>query len=125
MAQLTIFAIGLMPRRAASAALITTSAAAPSLMPEALPAVTVPSLAKAGRSLPSTSSVVSGFGYSSSATTTSPLRPFTVTGAISSLKRPAFMASPALCWLPAANSSCSARVSWYCRATFSAVLPMW
>ena len=37
--------------RLASAALITTSAAAPSLMPEALPAVTVPSLEKAGLEL--------------------------------------------------------------------------
>ena len=54
-------------------------------MPDALPAVTVPVLEKAGRSLASTSAVVSGFGYSSVSTTVSPLRVFTVTGAISSL----------------------------------------
>ena len=41
---------GLMPRRLASASVISTAAAAPSLRPEALPAVTVPSLSKAGRS---------------------------------------------------------------------------
>ena len=63
--------------------------------------------------------------YSSSLTTTSPLRPFTVTGAISSLKRPAFCAALALFWLLAANWSCSSRVIWNSRATFSAVVPMW
>ena len=49
-AQETMRASGARPRRFASAAVISTSAAAPSLMPEALPAVTVPSLEKAGRS---------------------------------------------------------------------------
>ena len=58
-AQDTIFASGVMPRFLASSALIRTSAAAPSLMPDALPAVTEPpSLVKAGRSLPSASTVV-------------------------------------------------------------------
>ena len=42
-------ASGLNDGAAASLALISTSAAAPSLMPEALPAVTVPCLSKAGR----------------------------------------------------------------------------
>jgi len=50
-----IRAIGVMPRFFASAAVITTRAAAPSLMPEALPAVTVPSFEKAARSLASAS----------------------------------------------------------------------
>ena len=45
------------PRRWASSADISTTAAAPSLMPEALPAVTVPSLLKAGRSLAMPSTV--------------------------------------------------------------------
>ena len=98
-AQEAMRASGVSPRFAASEALITTMAAAPSLMPEALPAVTVPSLEKAGRSLARISIVVSGLGYSSFSTTVSPLRPFTVTGAISSAKRPAFCASPALRWL--------------------------
>ncbi len=44
-------ASGVMPRFVASSADISTRAAAPSLMPDALPAVTVPSLSKAGRSL--------------------------------------------------------------------------
>jgi hypothetical protein len=50
-------------------AVISTVAAAPSLIPDAFPAVTVPSLAKAGRSPASFSAVVSGFGYSSVSTT--------------------------------------------------------
>ena len=54
-AQLTIRAIGVTPRLRASSADITTATAAPSLMPEALPAVTVPVLLKAGRSFCSTS----------------------------------------------------------------------
>ena len=50
-AQETMRASGVLPRLAASLAFISTTAAAPSLMPEALAAVTVPSLSKAGRSL--------------------------------------------------------------------------
>ena len=42
-------ASGVSPLVSASLALISTSAAAPSLRPDALAAVTVPSLAKAGR----------------------------------------------------------------------------
>ncbi len=60
---------------------------APSLTPEALPAVTVPSGFTIGLSFASASSVVSR-GCSSSATTVSPLRPGTVTGAISPAKKP-------------------------------------
>ncbi len=47
-AQEAMRASGVSPRALASSAVISTSAAAPSLMPEALAAVTVPSLAKAG-----------------------------------------------------------------------------
>jgi hypothetical protein len=122
----TILANGLMPRFFASSAVISTSAAAPSLMPEALPAVTEPpSLVKAGRSLASVSTVVPWRGNSSVSTTTSPLRVFTVTGTISSLKRPDFCAASALFCEAAAKASCSARVIWNFCATFSAVLPMW
>ena len=117
-------ASGVLPRLAASLAFISTTAAAPSLMPEALPAVTVPSLAKAGRSLPTASRVVPWRGYSSASTTTSPLRDLTVTGAISSLNLPPFWAASALFWEATANSSCCWRVIWYFCATFSAVLPM-
>ncbi len=58
----------------ATSAEATTSAAAPSLICEALPAVTVPRLAERGRSLPSASSDVSGRGPSSCVTIVSPLR---------------------------------------------------
>ena len=64
-------------------------------MPEALPAVTVPFLSKAGRSFASVSMVVPCLGYSSASTTVSPLREVIVTGTISSLKRPAFCAASA------------------------------
>ena len=73
-AQEAMRASGVMPRRAASAAVISTTAAAPSLRPEALAAVTVPSLAKAGRSLATASSVAPARIYSSWSTTMSPLR---------------------------------------------------
>ena len=71
-------ASGSMPRRSASAADIRSAPAAPSLMPEAFAAVTEPSLAKAGRSLPIASIVAPWRMYSSLSTTVSPLRPFTV-----------------------------------------------
>ena len=54
-----ISAIHSRPSSSALALLITTTAAAPSEICEAEPAVIVPSLAKAGRSLPSDSAVVS------------------------------------------------------------------
>ena len=54
---------------------ISTSAAAPSLMPEAFAAVTVPSFEKAGRSLAIASTVTPAFGYSSVSTTMSPFGP--------------------------------------------------
>ena len=72
----TIRASGVLPSLAASLAFISTMAAAPSLIPEALAAVTVPSLSKAGRSLLMPSSVVPCFGYSSASTMISPLRLF-------------------------------------------------
>src|SRR5262245_65344332 len=56
----TIRASGVLPNLAASLAFISTNAAAPSLIPEALAAVTVPSLSKAGRSLETDSRVKIG-----------------------------------------------------------------
>ena len=94
-------------------------------MPEAFAAVTEPSLSKAGRSFCTFSSVVPCLMYSSSSTTVSPLRPLTVKGTISSLKRPAFWAASALFCEATANSSCISRVICHWRETFSAVLPMW
>src|SRR5712691_6603996 len=61
----TMRAIGCFPRRAALRSLVTIKAAAPSLVPGALPAVTVPSLLNAGFSFASTSNDVSSRGDSS------------------------------------------------------------
>ena len=101
----TIRASGSSPRALASAALISTSAAAPSLSPEALAAVTEPSFVKAGFSPCMASSVAPWRMNSSLSTTTSPLRPLIVTGAISSSNRPAFCAASALFWLATAKAS--------------------
>ena len=59
---------------------MTTSAAAPSLRPDALAAVTVPSFLNAGRTPDTLSIVTPARIYSSSSTIVSPLRPLTVTG---------------------------------------------
>ena len=63
-------ASGFRPELAAFFSVETTSAAAPSLMPDALPAVTVPSLVNAGLSAASFSAVVPARGYSSCVTRT-------------------------------------------------------
>ena len=74
-AKALILASGLSPSCDARSALITSTAAAPSLMPEALPAVTDPSLLKAGRSAASASTVAPFLMNSSAANATaSPLR---------------------------------------------------
>ena len=57
-----IVANGVNPRFLASLAVIRTTAAAPSLMPDAFPAVTVPSGLNAGRSLANVSFVVPARG---------------------------------------------------------------
>ena len=77
------------PFASATALSITTTAAAPSEIGEAVPAVMVPSGRKLGRSLASDSRVVSARTPSSAVTTVSPRRLFTVTGTISSSNRPA------------------------------------
>ena len=58
-------------------------------------------------------------GCSSRSTTVSPLRPLTVTGAISCARK-AWEAA-AFCWERKAKASWSWRETWYCSATFSAV----
>jgi hypothetical protein len=71
----------------AAPASISTTAAAASLMPEALPAVTVPfSLTNTGFSLAMSSSVAPGRKCSSVSKATSPLRLLSITGVIWSLK---------------------------------------
>ncbi len=56
---------GVRPNSSAFLRLITTTAVAPSLIPDALPAVTEPSFLKAGRSFPKLSAVVPARGNSS------------------------------------------------------------
>ena len=76
---------------------MTKTAAAPSLIPEAFPAVTEPSFLKTGRNLDKLSKLASFLGNSSvSKTTGSPLRCGMTTGTISSLKRPDSIAATAL-----------------------------
>ena len=69
---------------------------APSFIPDALPAVTVPSLLKAGLNFESFSKFVVLFGYSSVSNTTVLFFPFISIGTISSLNLPASTASIAL-----------------------------
>ena len=96
-------AMGLRPSSLALSADISTRAEAPSLRPEALPAVVTPS-AKMGLSFAIFSRLVSRLGYSSvSNTMGSFLRWGITTGTISSLKRPESMAATARCWLSRAN----------------------
>src|SRR5271166_2139743 len=90
--QLTIRAIGFRLRFPASSSGIITTAAPPSTIPLALPAVTLPFLPNAGFSLARLSMVVSGRRRSSSANISpvgSPLRLRSGTGVNSSWSRPA------------------------------------
>ncbi len=120
----TIRAIGAKPSRSARSRPTTSRAAAPSFRPEELPAVTVPSVLKAGRSAASFSASVSGRGCSSVSTTIAgPFRCGTSTGTISSSKRPSSMAAAARRWLSSAKASCSSRVIPQRSATTSAVMP--
>ena len=75
---------------------MTTSAAAPSFTPGALPAVTVPSFLNAGFSFASASTVVSArIASSRSTTTASPFFCGSEIGTISSLNQPASVAAAA------------------------------
>ncbi len=103
----------------------TNTKAAPSLIPEALPAVTVPSFLKAARKLPNFSSLVLRLMNSSASKIIVSLRDLISTGTISFLKWPASCAVIAFCWDAKANASCSSRVKLYLEAMFSAVIPMW
>ena len=83
-----------------------SSAAAPSLIPEALPAVTVPSAFTTGLSLFKPSKVVEARGCSSVSTITgSPLRCGITTGMISWAKKPLACATAVRCWLSKENLS--------------------
>ena len=93
-----IRARGFKPRAAAFLAVITTTAAAPSLIPDALPAVTEPALSNAGRKPASASAVVFLLMNSSVLKIIgSPLRWGIETDTISSLNLPASCAADAFC----------------------------
>ena len=109
----------------AFAADMTTIADAPSEIWLALPAVMLPALSNAGRSLPSDSTVVSARTPSSVSTRIgSPLRWGTGTGTISSANLPSLMAAAARSCDLAARSSCGARSSPADAAYFSVPAPM-
>ncbi len=97
------------------------SAAAPSLTPEALPAVTVPFSRNGVGSLASFSSDVSRGCSSVSTMIGSALRCGTLTGTISLARRPLACAFAVRCCERRANLSWSSREIWYSSATFSPV----
>ena len=108
------------PLARAYSSVVTSTAAAPSVSGEEVPAVTVPSAVKAGFRPDSPSAVVPGRMQPSLST-----RPAGVwMPTISSAMRPAAWASAALAWEATASASCSAREMAYLRATFSAVMPI-
>ena len=99
-------ASGVTPSRSARSAPISTTAAAPSLRPDALPAVTVPSFLNAGRIATITSADGRVRGYSSVSKTNG--RPFFCaisSGTISSVKCPASTAASARRTLSDASAS--------------------
>ena len=118
-------ASGSSPYRSTAASEASSRAAAPSLMPDALPAVTLPPARKAGLSAASDSAVVLARGCSSVSTTvTAPRRPGTSTGTISPANQPSAWAVAVRCWERRANASWSARETPWSSATFSAVSPI-
>jgi hypothetical protein len=93
-------------------------------MPEALPAVTVPSFLKAGFIFARASIDVAGLTCSSVSKVTSPLRVCLTIGTICDLKRPSATAAAARLCDSTASASCSSRVMPHLAARFSAVMPM-
>ena len=110
-----------MPSSFALVSLITITAAAPSLSGQALPAVTEPSGRNTGLRPAKPSAVVPARGPSSLDTTVPSGR---VTGVISPSQKPFSTLATASCWLRAANSSISSRVTPSICTTFSAVWPI-
>ena len=88
-------ASGFQPRAAAVSAPASTSAAAPSLIDDALPAVTVPSFWNAGRSAPSFATSPRPGSSSSATTVGGPLRCAISTGTISPRNLPSAWARSA------------------------------
>ena len=116
---------GVMPRRVASASLISTTAAAPSLMPEALAAVTVPSLSKAGFSFWIGLERRAGADVLVLVDDVSPLRPLIVYRDDLVLEPAGLLRRLRLVLRGDARNGPAPRgVSCHWRATFSAVVPM-
>ena len=115
---------GVRPKRAICASSASSRAQAPSLTPEALPAVTVPS----GRTTPlsrASASIEVARGCSSLLTTSaSPFFCGIVTGVISASKNPAACAATAFSCEASAMRSCASRPILKSVATFSAVSGM-
>ena len=102
-----IRATGPLEQFAAKASFETTTAAAPSLIDDALPAVTVIPGGNTVRRAERPSRVVSARGPSSvTNVVTLPRPPFTLTGVISSENNPSADAFEARRWLRSENSSC-------------------
>ncbi len=117
----TTRASGVRPSSAALVSLITTSAAAPSLSGQQLPAVTVPCSRNTGFRVDTFSSVTPGRGPSSVLTT---VPSGVVMGVISRAKKPSAMAFSARFWLVTPHSSWRSREMPRRPATFSAVWPI-
>ncbi len=117
----TMRASGVSPSSAALVSLMTTTADAPSLSGQALPAVMRPSGRNTGLRPDIPSTVVPLRGPSSVLTT---VPSGVVTGVISRAKKPSSMAFSARFCERAANSSISCRVTPLSRARFSAVWPI-
>ena len=100
------YASGFLPSFWAFAAVVTTIAAAPSTIPDALPAVTMDSGPNAGGSAASRSSDVPGKRWSSLSTCVVFLPCFTSTDTRSCAKRPLLLAAFARSCERSANSSC-------------------
>jgi hypothetical protein len=115
---------GVRPSRWIADSEATMMADAPSLREDELPAVTTEPPGTTGRRPDRTSMEVPARGPSSVSTTVSALRVLTVTGTISSLKRPAPMAASAFSWERTAKASASSREMPSTRPTSSAVSGM-
>ncbi len=113
------------PSSSAFCADISTTAAPASFMPDALPAVTVPSGLNTGFSLPRPSTDASGRTCSSRVNSLVPFLDFSSTGTISSSNRPSSCARAARMCDSTENSSCCSRLMSCDSARFSAVTPMW
>ena len=114
---------GRSPSAFAFSSLMIRTAAAPSVICDELPAVTLPSSLNAGLSLARDSRLLSGRMPSSRTKTSLPLSVSTVTGTISFSNRPSSVARAARLWLSTLNASSSSRLMPHLSAISSAEMP--